>query len=349
MLIQDFYDDSTWLHDMCARAGLEKQAGANRSEVAGLPMDQFGGTFRGSDGSSYTRFPMHTPEHLQLSAAYLVAGQHNLNKTAAAQVARNMMEGFFGHHIRPPKELSKLASPNVSWVMDEVASLDYVTALREDPIPEAAYAVKIAGVHRFPVRNKSEAESAIGWFESSWKDIPAEHRRVMATAFEKKASLFGADSGKAQQKYLGEERSWLFKAAMEGRSAVAPEYRKMYMGLVTSEEPLDVLSEKLAEIDTLAKLNTLWDSALGDPWTTVYDNTVKLAAKAYKKVIGGEIIRGEDLERVIATDAAYLENLLGASASQKFFRNPVTFFDKADTRLQRIIVNITKNARIEAR
>jgi hypothetical protein len=261
------------------------------------------------------------------------------------------MEGFFGHHIRPPQELSKVAEqvPNVVWSMDEATSLDYSKLHQSKPIPEAAYAVKIAGVSRFPVRNQKEASEAVEWFEENWAEIPPEHRRTMAQAFEKKASLFGAELGEKQKKYLGEERSWLFKSAMEGRAAIAPDYRKMYMGLVDSQEPLDVLAEKLAEVDTLAKIHTLWDSALGDPWTTVHDNTVKLAAKAYEKVIGGNIIRGDDLERMAHTDARYIENILGHHASGQFFNNPISFFDKADSRLQRIIANIALNARNAAR
>lgn len=349
MQIRDFYDDSVWLGEVLHYAGLEKTAGLDRSHTAGRASDQFGGIFLDEHGHQHPRFDMGDRTALQLSAAYLLSGRHGMNKVAQAQVARNLLEGFFGFHIQPPDDIVKLAkdAESVSYFIPLQMAVDHTAPA--EPIPEAAYAIKIAGAHRFPVQCTQDAQEAVNWFEENWEDIPVEHRRTMATAFEKKAGLFGVEMGPVGQRYLGEEKSWLFKAAMQGRAAVAPEHRKAYLGLIDSNAPLSELAEKLAELDTMAQLHTLWDSALEDPWSTTYNNTAKLASSQYQKTIGGDLLSGEDLIRLAETKPTYVENLLGVHRSKAFLDNPISFFDKADPRLQRIIANVAKEVRIDAR
>lgn len=351
MQIRDFMDDAAWTDQMLGHAQMEKQSSMTRSAVLGLPLDKFAGVFVDEHLMRHPRFAMDTPTNLQLSALYLTSGGHGLRKEAQAQVARNMLEGFFGHNMIAPEEIQKLAAQasDYSLYMRVQDAVDPRIFHQAQEFSDADFAVKVAGVGRFPVRDEREANQAVGWLEDNLMDVPPEFRRPLVSGIQKKASAFNVGVGRESQRYLGEERSWLFKWAMKGRAVAAPAYAEMYAGLADSDLPLSELAEKLAEIDTMAQINPLWDKAIQDPWATVYDGTEKVGEEQFRHTLGGEVVTGEDLKRVAVTKPALVGELLGHVASEPFLKNPVEFYRKADPRLQRIIIDISKRVRLAAR
>lgn len=349
MIPRDQMDDPTWMAQVLNQAGLEKTAAYSRASQAMLPEDQFGGIFLDDHHRSHPRFRMDTPEHVQMSAAYLVSGDTGLSKQAAANVAKNLLEGFFGHNIRPPAVLTKIAESGTGE--RSMLARESVVAQQAafTPPDDSDFAIKIAGVSRFPIRDEEEAKQAAAYFERECHNIPPEHRRTMAQAFEKKASQFGVTLGEEAQRYLGTRRSWLFKSAMVGRASFVPAYAQQYANLIEDPSDLDTLAEKVAEVDTAAGINSLWDTAVVDPWATVYDNTQKIAAAEYEKTIGGELIHGSDLLRIADKKPRLVEIMLGGEYAEKFLKNPISFFDTAGPGLQRVIVNLAKEVRIDSR
>lgn len=350
MLPRDFMDDQKWWEDACALAGLEKVACPGRETLVGLPDDCFGGIFVDEFLHKHARFPLDEADNLQRSALYLLDGQHGLTKSASANVAHHLLEGFFGFNLEPPVELLELSKEaDGDRIMSAAEAL--APQLPEFVPPrEDEYVLKIAGVLRFPVRDVEEAEKAAQYFEDQYTHFPAEIRRTAAAAFQEKLAGFGVDVGEAAQQYLGDTRSWLFKAAMTGRATLRPDFAPLYAALIDDEDPdLEVLAHKLAEVDAASGLEREWDTAIPDPWATVYNNMIKVGEEKFEYRIGGETVTGTDLARVVERKPVMVENYFGQTLSADFIKNPIRTFMKAGPEFKRIIAQLAKEVRIDSR
>lgn len=352
MNIRDHLDDQPWLDTLMSQGGMDKTAAPTRGDVLGLDRDKYAGIFVDDGGREHCRYPMDTPENLALSSAYLLYGDNNLSKEASAQVARNLMEGYYGFASAAPDEIVKIAhkGPFQNVFSARTSTDPTAHALLSDALPDSCYAIKTASVRALPVRSAEDARGAISWFNGNWMDVPVMERMKIAHSITNKAAEYGVAPcfEDAVGKYTSGELSPLFKEAMAARAYLAPDYANLYNGLATNPPGnLYNLLEKIAELDTMTGINVHWDDALEDPAATVFND--KYAGANFEDTIDGEVVRGEDLERAVSTKPRAIELVLGATHAAKFVENPVKFYREADRRLKRIIATFVKQVRLDDR
>jgi len=353
MKIRDFIDDKLWQAAYLPNDTFDKMASVSRETVMGLPSDQYGGVFVDEQGHAQGRFPMNTADNTAMSAGYLLHGDHNLTKQASAIIAKRLHEGFFRFSLPVPDPIAKLAAD-----AGDIEAVQIAAECEAHPNPHVkeaqyfekyAYTLNINGEQHFPIYSKDSAKLACVWFENNMSEIPFELRREVAKSFDKHASVYEVPVGELAGAYLGEERSFLFKSAMQARAAVVPEFKERYNALLEDDSPLEEIAVKLAEIDMDSQVNVFWDAAISDPWATTYQNNIKLAESKYECTFGGETITGEDLLRITNFRPKYIEDVLGRNLGQEFLTNPIKFFDKAEPTMKRVLTNLAKDVREESR
>lgn len=341
-MIRDFINDPAWCETY-----LEKTAGVERDQLMSVPEHLFGGIFVDDNLHKHFFFPMNTPENLEKSAGYLLFGDPGLTREAKAYVASRLTGGYAYYGQEPPMELNKIASKEAPkyFLMRKAAAPQIVVS----PVPEDSYALYVDGHGRYPIRDEKEAKTAAAYFEEHWQEFPPHTRRAVAQAFQKKASSFGVEVGEQAKRYLGEERSFLFKSAMLGRASLVEDLKDLYTALIEDTSPLEEQAQMLAELDKTAGMEGMWDNTLTDPWATVYDNTRKVPEEGYKYSVGGFDIDGTDLIRLAERNSKHVEDVLGVNYARKFLDNPIEAFEKAGAHLKRVLVNMAVETKIEAR
>lgn len=340
----DQTNDVEWMQAVYDGLRLTKTASTSREDQFELSHQDFGVVFM-HEKRAYPRYRMDTPEHVQISSAYLLSGRTGLTKEAQANIATRLCGRYDLFGIRVPEELSKLAVGGADVLYQDASVCTTPTVAV--PLSASDHAVVIDGKPMFPMRTTKEAQAGVDYFEQNWQDVPVHLRRVIAEGITKKASVFHVLPGEVAQSYLGEERSWLFKSAMIARSIAAPKYKDLYMRLSDERLSTEDTAYTLAELDKLAGVNRVWDDMVPDPWRTTYDNTIKLGEERYEFVLGNHTITGADLVHLSKADGANIEKSLGVTLAQDFIKNPVAFFRQSPETTKKILGTMVIRGRYE--
>lgn len=280
-----------------------------------------------------------------MSTIYFMEHGDKLPLEAQKTAAANLVRACTNYGMLPPEPLTKVASLELGDVVDITGKSPEPVTKVASPDADSDYAVVLPdGQRMFPINSWDLIKQASVYYEENCKRMEPQVRRQFAVKLASKATAVGYPL----DDYIRDDGA--LSLADSGHRRTAIEMRKVaFAPTAEDREELDELFEKSASVDpenyavalhmfdARNGLDTLWGSAIPDPWQSTYGLTKE--AEVIWEAEGERLLKG-DLVNLAANHSSGIGRLFGSDALKEFMEDPVGVFESMPLPQKKIIARL---------
>jgi len=348
-VVLDFYDDRCGtlkakfpdvdsLPDIIKEADIKEKNKLANEDFALVAVD---------GGQMMRKFACHDPGTTAISVMYFMEHGDKLPDDAIKTAASNLVEKCVTYGILPPVALTKAAE------LEDVGD-NIVDVTGQSPTPKVKVAapesdedycyITKEGKRLYPINSWDLIERAQGYYLENQHQMHPEMRRQFSTKLAAKSGKVGFPLDEkikeaGSQTYAGEEQR---KEAVEMRKLVFDPHSE-------ERDFLDDLFEKSASIlpddyahhlrvfDTRYGLDSMWDQAVPDPWTSTFgiDKTAKVVWEE-----GADRVTDRELQNLAQNHASGMYRIFTDDILREFAKDPVGVFNSMPLPQKKIIARM---------